>query len=332
MTEKKENAGLNMLRAFACLWVIAVHLEQNVAMPGFLQQFCRAGSTGVEFFFILSGYLAYQSLDRISDQDRKRGVLNWWKKRAVRILPLYYVVILFYAVYFSSTGNVPVDETGLGWIRYVLLLNQWIPSAENFWVNLGAVWTISVFVFFYLTVPVYHRFIRSYRCSLAGIAALYISARLVERSTDWLRPLQFLYLFAIGIMVYLAVKEKKEWNFVALVSPILLLLSVKGSDSGVLSAFLAAIFIAASSTVRMEWPFITKTANVISKYSYSAYLIHACVVEVMTTHRPDSDVLYVLIFAAATLIVTWFAYQLVEKRFSRLLLRQGKSKPEGADS
>ncbi|MDE7240023.1 MAG: acyltransferase, partial [Lachnospiraceae bacterium] len=291
-----------------------------------------AGSTGVEFFFILSGYLAYQSLDRICEQDRKRGAINWWKKRAVRILPLYYVVILFYAVYFSGMGNVPVDETGLGWIRYVLLLNQWIPSAENFWVNLGAVWTISVFVFFYLIVPVYHRFIRSYRGSLAGIAVLYILARLVERSTDWLRPLQFLYLFAIGITVYLAVKEKKEWNFTALVIPILLLLSVKGSDSGILSAFLAAIFIAASSTVRMEWPFITKTANVISAYSYSAYLIHACVVEVMTTHRPDSDVLYVLIFTAATLIVTWFAYQLVEKRFSRLLLRRGKSKPEGADS
>lgn len=309
-----------MLRAFACLWVIAVHLEQNIAMPGFLQQFCGAGSTGVEFFFILSGYLAYQSLDRIPDQDRKHGVLNWWKKRAVRILPLYYIVILFYAVYFICAGSVPTDETGLGWVRYVLLLNQWIPSGENFWMNLGAVWTVSVFMFFYLIVPVYHRFIRSYRGSLAGVAALYIFARLVERSTDWLRPLQFLYLFAIGITVYLAVKEKKAWNFTALVCPILLLLSVKGSDSGILPAFLAAIFIAASTAVRMDWPFFTKTANVISTYSYSAYLIHACVVEVMTTHRPDSDGWYLLVFTVASVAVTWLAYQLVEKRLGRLLL------------
>ncbi len=324
MSEKKENAGLNMLRAFACLWVVAVHLEQNIAMPGFLQQFCRAGSTGVEFFFILSGYLAYQSLDRLRGQTGKYGVLDWWKKRAVRILPLYYIIILFYAVYFSCAGGVPADETGVGWFRYAFLLNQWIPAEENFWTNLGAVWTIGVFVFFYLVVPVYHRFVKSYCGSLAGVAALYILARVVERSTDWLRPLQFLYLFAMGITVYLAVKEKKEWNFTALACPILLLLAVKGSDSGLTAAFLAAVFIAASSEVRIEWPFITKVANVISRYSYSAYLVHAAVVEVMAAHRPDSDMLYVLIFAAVTLTVTWLAYQLVEKRLGRLLLRWEK--------
>lgn len=326
MTEKKENAGLNMLRAFACLWVVAVHLEQNIAMPEFLQKFCRMGSTGVEFFFILSGYLAYQSLDRIPDADRKRGLFNWWRRRAVRILPLYYIMILFYAVYFSCAGGVPADETGLGWIRYVLLLNQWIPAGQNFWMNLGAVWTISVFVFFYMVVPVYHRVVKSYRASLAGIAALYVLARLTERYTDWLRPLQFLYLFAMGITVYLALKEKKEWNFAALVCPILLLLSVKGSDSGLIPAFLAAVFIAASSVVRMEWPFITKAVNAVSRYSYSAYLVHAGVVEVMITHRPVSDGMYVLLFAVVTVILTWLAYQFVEKRLGSMLLRLGKKR------
>lgn len=324
MTDKKVNAGLNILRAFACLWVVAVHLEQNIAMPGFLQQFCRAGSTGVEFFFILSGYLAYQSLDRISGQGGKHGLFSWWKKRAVRILPLYYIVILFYAVYFSFAGGVPADETGIGWFRYVFLLNQWIPAEENFWMNLGAVWTISVFVLFYLIVPAYHRFVKSYHASLAGIVVLYALARLVERYTEGLRPLQFLYLFAIGIAVYLAVKEKKEWNFTALVCPVVLLLIVKGSDSGLTAAFLAAVFIAASSAVRMEWPFFTKAANVVSTYSYSAYLVHAAVVEVMRTHRPGSDVLYVLLFAVVTLILTWLAYQLVEKRMGRMLLQFGK--------
>lgn len=321
---KTENAGLNLLRAFACLWVIAVHLEQNIDLPGFLQTFCRAGSTGVTFFFILSGYLAYQSLDRLSGQGGKRGVLEWWKRRAVRILPLYYIVILFYAVYFWCMGGIPTDETGLGWFRYVFLLNQWIPAKENFWTNLGAVWTISVFVFFYLIVPIYHRFVRSYRISLAGIAVSYLLARLVDRSTDWLRPLQFFYLFAIGITVYLAVKEKKAWNFTALVCPVLLLLVVKGSGYGVPAALLAALFIAASSALRMEWPFITKAANGISRYSYSAYLVHAAVIQVMAVHRPGSDFSYGCIFAAATLIVTVLAYQLVERRLGGQLLRCGK--------
>lgn len=324
MTKNKENAGLNLLRAFACLWIIAVHLEQNITMTGFVQQFCKAGSNGVEFFFILSGYLAYQSLDRIPDQSGKRGLLKWWKKRAVRILPLYYIMILFYAVYDSFMGSVPADETGLGWFRYVFLLNQWVFSEESFWMNLGAVWTISVFVFFYLLVPVYHRVIRSYRSSLAGVAALYILARLVERSTDWLRPLRFLYLFAIGITVYLAVREQKEWNFAALVCPILLLLVVKGSDSGLMPAFLAALFAVASSALPMEWPFITKAAHVISRYSYSAYLIHVGVIEVMNAHRPDSEVIYVLVFAAATALLTWSAYQIVEKRLGRRLLCLGE--------
>lgn len=324
ITEKRENAGLNMLRAFACLWVVAVHLEQNVTMSGFLQTFCRRGSTGVEFFFILSGYLAYQSLDRVRDSDGKYGVLIWWKKRVVRILPLYYIMILFYAVYYTCTGIIPADETGLGWFRYVLLLNQWVPAEENFWMNLGAVWTISVFTFFYLIAPIYHRVVRSYRSSLAGIAGWYLLARLMERCTDWLRPLQFLYLFAMGITVYCAVKEKKERNFTALACLVLLLLVIRNSDSGLVPAFLAAIFVAVSSGIRMKWVVISRVADGISRYSYSIYLIHVAVAEVMLKFRTESDGMYLLLFTFATAVFTWLAYQLVERRLGNFLLRLGK--------
>lgn len=326
MTEKRENSGLNMLRAFACLWVVAVHLEQNIAIPGFLQNFCRAGSTGVSFFFILSGYLVYQSLDRVQNSNWKQAVAGWWKKRAVRILPLYYVMILFYALYYSIMEQVPADETGLGWLRYLFLLNQWVPSEENFWMNLGAVWTISVFAFFYLAVPFYHRFVKSYRVSLASIALLYVLARLTDRYTGGLRPLQFLYLFAIGITVYLAVKEKKEWNFTALACPVLLLIAVIRPDSGWIPVLLAAIFIAASSKVCMEWPFVTKAANVVSRYSYSIYLIHVGVIVVMGKYRPVSDAAYLFVFAVALVVFSWLAYQLVEKRLGNLLLRVGKKR------
>ena len=324
--KQQKNMGLDLLRVFACLWVVAVHLEQNISMPAVLRTFCQRGSTGVDIFFVLTGFLAYKSLDMVRGASgcNRAIVIAYWKKRAIRILPAYYAVILFYGIYFSVLGKVPVDETGWGWFRYLFLLNQWIPSTEVFWTNIGAVWSVSVFALFYLLVPFYYCLVRKFSVSLIGMVVFYVLAKVVGVYVVWMQPLRFLYLFAIGITVYLAIKEEKAKLLVALFSGAVLILLVYDAGIAIWPAFLTAIFIAVSDGIKIKNVIIKKGIMIVSKYSYTVYLVHVAVFEVLLNHRPQSDIIYVSIFALSTVIGSLLVYYLVENPVRILGMKRNK--------
>ena len=73
---------------------------------------------GVGVFFIISGYLAFNSADLANGR-----VLKYYKKRTLRILPLFYVVILIWGILRSfAFSDMPEDPTGLYWLNYILLI------------------------------------------------------------------------------------------------------------------------------------------------------------------------------------------------------------------
>lgn len=85
------------------------------------------GAKGVECFFILSGFLAFQSLEK-SD-----NVQAYWIKRAVHIIPIYCIVLIaqqlfdiFYAHFFQGQSWISILSWGgiggLQNIRFLLLL------------------------------------------------------------------------------------------------------------------------------------------------------------------------------------------------------------------
>lgn len=80
--EKARFQGFEGLRAFAILMVIAGH-------AGALSN--TAGGIGNKIFFVLSGFLAYFSTKNIKDFH---GLLQFYMKKAVRIVPAYWLVIL----------------------------------------------------------------------------------------------------------------------------------------------------------------------------------------------------------------------------------------------
>lgn len=82
LKEKIRFQGFEGLRAFAILMVIAGH-------AGALSN--TAGGIGNKIFFVLSGFLAYFSTQHIKDWH---GLLSFYAKKAVRIVPAYWLVIL----------------------------------------------------------------------------------------------------------------------------------------------------------------------------------------------------------------------------------------------
>lgn len=329
--KQKEYVYLHILRVFACLWVLAVHWEQRVELPGVLHKLCAAGSSGVVIFFVLSGFLAFPSLEReMARHPDWRANVSWLWKRAVRLLPLYYVMILFQFIFYTVIGGVPIDETGLGWFRYLLLINYCVPSSEVFWTNVGAVWTISVFAVYYLITPIYHKMIKNYRIAWLGLTVTYVLARVLGHYTDWFRLLQYLYYYAVGVIAYMAIKEKREHQMIAVLSAILLLLLVIESQGGLKLALLVAIFIVATGNQTLPQGVVRRMIETISEYSYSIYLVHAAVLGVLDYFRIESAVVFTIVSLVMTMLFSFVSYQFIEKRVGRFLATRIKLGKHGS--
>lgn len=100
------------------------------------------GAAGVTFFFVLSGFVLTWSA---AEGD---PVVSFWRRRFVRIVPLYWVsaAVAFWAIPQGAAapgGGVP----------YLTLTQVWLPDyATNFGLNPPG-WSLAVEAFFYLAFP-----------------------------------------------------------------------------------------------------------------------------------------------------------------------------------
>lgn len=78
--------AIDGLRAIAVLAVIVFHVEFLDLMPG--------GFTGVDLFFVISGYVISQSLSLRSDMRLVPFLMDFYRRRLLRILPTLLVVLL----------------------------------------------------------------------------------------------------------------------------------------------------------------------------------------------------------------------------------------------
>lgn len=88
--------GLDGLRAFAVLSVIAYHLNFNWANGGFI---------GVDIFFVLSGYLITSILLPAYGNDINLDFRDFWVRRIRRLLPAAYLMIFSTVVWVVLFGR-----------------------------------------------------------------------------------------------------------------------------------------------------------------------------------------------------------------------------------
>src|SRR2546429_3677667 len=111
--------ALTTLRFFAALHVVLFHMRVIGILPGgpwWYQQFAGIGFVGVNFFFVLSGFILVYTYDGASLNVRK----FWWA-RFVRIYPAYILSLIVAAPFFFFA----VGHLGLrvfSWIIEVFVL------------------------------------------------------------------------------------------------------------------------------------------------------------------------------------------------------------------
>ena len=162
-----DKTGFNALRLFCCVVIVVGHCLDLSGLSSiyYFANFLDMHSC-VCVFFILSGFFVTRSY--MQRREKGDGALSFYARRAKRILPSYYAVILLCAVGFFFLSECAVREylfSGQFW-KYLfwnaLFLNfvcvSPIPKIDgggqmySVPVN-GALWTIKIEVSFYLVLP-----------------------------------------------------------------------------------------------------------------------------------------------------------------------------------
>jgi peptidoglycan/LPS O-acetylase OafA/YrhL len=144
--------GLAILLVFVCHYdgIIGLHLALAAPFATLNRVAGMAGGSGVDLFFLLSGFLIYRTTLRPGLK-----FAAFWGRRAERIYPAFLVVFACYlilgAVHFAPS-RVPhgAAEGGLTILANVLFL----PGMFDIPAIISAAWSLSYEWFFYLVLPI----------------------------------------------------------------------------------------------------------------------------------------------------------------------------------
>jgi peptidoglycan/LPS O-acetylase OafA/YrhL len=337
--------GLDGLRALAILPVIWHHATPRL-LPGILGK----GAVGVDLFFALSGFLITTLLLR---ERRATGTVRlgaFYARRSLRIFPLYYVVLGFYALRALQThGDSVVAQHFLDGLVFHAtytanwLLNYAVPHPVMFAFS----WSLCVEEQFYLIWPGLVALLRN-RALLAGVmsAAVLIDA-LAEHAFfgAWLPPgslgLRMLTSFAapIGCGSVLALVLDTPRGFASAYwllgwrwsAPLLLAASIGWllvpatpyiSLSLTLAALVGAVALRPDNWLAwlLEWAPLRK----LGALSYALYLLHITALGLVRKFLPQFQESALAVFALGLPLSVLFAqgaHWAVERPFLRLRSR-----------
>jgi peptidoglycan/LPS O-acetylase OafA/YrhL len=176
---------LDGIRGTAIAMVLAHHyfLLPIQASPGTLPAYIQAAGrlawSGVDLFFVLSGFLIGGIL--LDARESSNYFRVFYTRRFFRIVPIYLACLMGALILgaFVNSGTAPrlawMYEARLPWISYFLFLqNFWMAKATTYGVfGLGVTWSLAVEEQFYLTLPLLIRKLNEKRllyATLAGIA------------------------------------------------------------------------------------------------------------------------------------------------------------------
>lgn len=141
---------------------------------GILRGLVAAGYLGVDYFFVISGFVLF--LPTVVKMGEFGDVRSYAWRRAARILPPYYVflviVVIVYPLVSSGPANLPFEsfDGTLSFLLHLVFLQHnvglWI-GPEGFGV-ITVVWTLTLEVLFYVTLPLVA--VRYYKRPFVGLA------------------------------------------------------------------------------------------------------------------------------------------------------------------
>jgi peptidoglycan/LPS O-acetylase OafA/YrhL len=330
---------LDGLRAIAALAVFAYHVNRVTPFQGFFGTLAGHGNFGVVLFFVLSGFLLYRpSVAARAGLSRPVPARTFYAKRALRILPAYYVALLVLAIW---PGLDRFDE--FWWRAFTFTQNYWDSSIFT---GIHPAWSLSIEVTFYALLPLYVLLVRRWRppaaaelAVLGALAMVSVAAHQASSSLpiNWglTLPTTF-YLFAAGmgvavLDVHLAkgvASLRYSWLSWPMAAVLFVLISAT-TDTDVLGAVhpiyaivAVLVLVPATNSARVVTSVPGKALRWGGLISYAFYLYHQEVVREIGRHVTSPWACAAIALPAVVAVAT-VSYYVVEQPALRLKRRLG---------
>ena len=142
--------GLDNLRAFAIIMVFLFHYPRWFDHPTWFPDVLKFGWTGVDLFFVLSGFLIASQLFTQIIKDGTFSMKVFYIKRFFRIIPIYYFVLALYFLFPVLSGDQLLPPL---WKFLTFTHNLGFTDFDTHRA-FGVVWSLCVEEHFYLLLPV----------------------------------------------------------------------------------------------------------------------------------------------------------------------------------
>lgn len=279
---------IQILRGIAVLYVVLFHLGIQSIKSGFL---------GVDVFFIISGFL-------MAILYKNGDVKDFFVRRAKRLLPAYYVVILS-TLLISFFVNTP-NETNQ--VVSQAIFGSTFLSNVGFWLQnsyfskaefnpLLHLWSLGVEIQFYLIVPILSYVFHKIRFSLifilfSSMVLCFVMLTISPKTSFFMMPLRvWEFLLGYGCALYFTKNgdvKLSRFTWLGGIGMLLILLipflNVDGSALNVVYGHpgLISLLVSVATCIVLvfglpsivERSIIAQTLVKLGKYSYSVYLVH----------------------------------------------------------
>lgn len=168
--EQAKLYGLDHLRALAILLVLGFHYQLGYfGYPEWTKQFNQFGWTGVDLFFVLSGFLISSQLFAQITKGKAISLKEFFLKRFFRIIPIYFVVV---AIYFCFPFFREKEALPPLW-KFLTFTQNFGLDIKNFG-TFSHAWSLCVEEHFYLFLPLILIFLQSVQLLKKGYWLLII--------------------------------------------------------------------------------------------------------------------------------------------------------------
>ncbi len=313
MSKGKKIEIIQAIRGIAALGIVYFHTEYGP---------WRSANWGVDFFFILSGYFLMLSTKTVV------GGGSYWKRKMLRICPLYYVMTIVVAIGCLLVPSVfrttIVNVKTL--IKSILFLPCYAHNNKIFPIySIG--WTLNLEIFFYLLFFVAMRINHRRRGSIAvgSVFLLVLLGQLLHPQDAMLKfwTQSRLFDFVIGIWIYCLEQKTNRMICIAGISAsILLLFSGKyllGDHFSYLWNTLWSSILLLLCLPLHNMP-VKGLLKSLGDMSYSIYMSHypiiafVCWVLIDNTKLSLTNTAIVMMAIIFVIPCSWVMYQVFEKR------------------
>ena len=333
------------LRGFAVFLVFLVHyvtfirpwFSKQSDLGRFADSVHMIGNTGVDLFFVLSGYLIYGSLI-----SRPQRFPRFMSRRVERIYPAFAVVFVIYILLsLVSPIHNKIPTTGFDELVYLLENFLLLPGLFPIEPMITVAWSLSYEIFFYLAIPLVIFVLGLRRWSVAQRTGLFLALALgTALSFSVVEGRVRLIMFISGILLHEFASNRpipapgSIIGLLALVGGLLgMLLPVTGSGGFALkiSLLFVAFFMVCATCVCRPTAWLSRIfswtpVRWLGNMSYSYYLLHGLALQasflalaaVVPTAQQGPLFFWGLlpIMFAWTLIPTSALFLLVERPYS----------------